>query len=195
MAQAATGEHKEKPGFGGKGGAGGDRGGSIRKSQVRIRISQDRIRRATHSIRKNTMPIYGEISSIRGEPMSIRNQPCPRRDGGMEVDGDMEVGSIKIKTLSIKINTQPGKMPVKELELRAAGSYIRVLSRPRCRFKGRRVLVCSSRCFLDDRFAPKNLPLQFLVCFKPPLCQHIQSSCHIPAAIPLHLNEHPESLL
>ena len=39
--------------------------------------------------------------------MSIRNQPCPRRDGGMEVDGDMEVGSIKIKTLSIKINTQP----------------------------------------------------------------------------------------
>ena len=51
--------------------------------------------------------IYGEISSIRGEPMSIRNQPCPRRDGGMEVDGDMEVGSIKIKTLSIKINTQP----------------------------------------------------------------------------------------
>ena len=110
VAQAATGEHKEKPGFGEKGGAGGDRGGaggSIRKSQVRIRISQDRIRRATHSIRKNTMPIYGEISSIRGEPMSIRNQPCPRRDGGMEVDGDMEVGSIKIKTLSIKINTQP----------------------------------------------------------------------------------------
>ena len=109
VAQAATGEHKEKPGFGGKGGAGGGRGGggSIRKSQVRIRISQDRIRRATHSIRKNTMPIYGEISSIRGEPMSIRNQPCPRRDGGMEVDGDMEVGSIKIKTLSIKINTQP----------------------------------------------------------------------------------------
>ena len=39
--------------------------------------------------------------------MSIRNQPCPRRDGGMEVDGDMEVGSIKIKTLSRKINTQP----------------------------------------------------------------------------------------
>ena len=39
--------------------------------------------------------------------MSIRNQPCPRRDGGMEVDGDMEVGSIKIKTLSIKMNTQP----------------------------------------------------------------------------------------
>ena len=25
----------------------------------------------------------------------------------MEVDGDMEVGSIKIKILSIKINTQP----------------------------------------------------------------------------------------
>ena len=96
--------------LGGRAGAGGGRGGgggSIRKSQVRIRISQDRIRRATHSIRKNTMPIYGEISSIRGEPMSIRNQPCPRRDGGMEVDGDMEVGSIKIKTLSIKINTQP----------------------------------------------------------------------------------------
>ena len=86
---------------------GGEGRGSIRKSQVRIRISQDRIRRATHSIRKNTMPIYGEISSIRGEPMSIRNQPCLRRDGGMEVDGDMEVGSIKIKTLSIKINTQP----------------------------------------------------------------------------------------
>ena len=39
--------------------------------------------------------------------MSIRNQPCPRRDGSMEVDGDMEVGSIKIKTLSIKINSQP----------------------------------------------------------------------------------------
>ena len=39
--------------------------------------------------------------------MSIRNQPCPQRDGGMEVDGDMEVGSIKIKTLSVKINTQP----------------------------------------------------------------------------------------
>ena len=39
--------------------------------------------------------------------MSIRNQPCPRRDGGMEVDGDMQVGSIKNKTLSIKINTQP----------------------------------------------------------------------------------------
>ena len=89
-----------------QGGTGGE-GGSKRKSQVRIRISQDRIRRATHSIRKNTMPIYGEISSIRGEPMSIRNQPCPRRDGGMEVDGDVEVGSIKIKSLSIKINTQP----------------------------------------------------------------------------------------
>ena len=41
--------------------------------------------------------------------MSIRIQPCPRRDGGMEVDGDMEVGSLKIKTLSIKINTQPKK--------------------------------------------------------------------------------------
>ena len=27
VAQAATGEHKEKPGFGGKGGAGGGRGG------------------------------------------------------------------------------------------------------------------------------------------------------------------------
>ena len=55
VAQAATGEHKEKPGFGGKGGAGGTggEGGSIRKSQVRIR-------RATHSIRKNTIPIYGE---------------------------------------------------------------------------------------------------------------------------------------
>ena len=90
-----------------RGGPGGGGGGSIRKSQVRVRISQERVRRATHSIRKNTMPIYGEISSIRGEPMSIRNQPCPRRDGGMEVDGDMEVGSIKIKTLSIKINTQP----------------------------------------------------------------------------------------
>ena len=93
--------------LGGRAEQGGTGGGSIRKSQVRIRISQDRIRRATHSIRKNTMPIYGEISSIRGEPMSIRNQPCPQRDGGMEVDGDMEVGSIKIKTLSIKINTQP----------------------------------------------------------------------------------------
>ena len=29
VAQAATGEHKEKPGFGGKGGAGGDRGGGV----------------------------------------------------------------------------------------------------------------------------------------------------------------------
>ena len=49
VAQAATGEHKEKPGFGGRaeqGGTGG-RAGSIRKSQVRIRISQDRTRGAT----------------------------------------------------------------------------------------------------------------------------------------------------
>ena len=42
--------------------------------------------------------------------MSIRNQPCPRRDGGIEVDGDMEVGSITNKTLSIKINTQPSNL-------------------------------------------------------------------------------------
>ena len=85
------GEHKEKPG------SHKDKPGSHMESNPQQR----------HSIRKNTMPIYGEISSIRGEPMSIRNQPCPQRDGGMEVDGDMEVGSIKIKTLSIKINTQP----------------------------------------------------------------------------------------
>ena len=85
------GEHKEKPG------SHKDKPGSHMESNPQQR----------HSIRKNTMPIYGEISSIRGEPMSIRNQPCPRRDGGMEVDGDMEVGSIKIKTLSIKIIPSP----------------------------------------------------------------------------------------
>ena len=106
--QALTGfleGHKEEPGSGGKGGDRGGRGGEHKEKP-----GSHKDKPGSHkgsNLRKHTVPIYGEISSIRGEPMSIRNQPCPRRDGGMEVDGDMEAGSIKIKTLSRKINTQP----------------------------------------------------------------------------------------
>ena len=39
--------------------------------------------------------------------MKISKQPCRRQDGGMEVDGDMEVASINIKTLSIKPSPLP----------------------------------------------------------------------------------------
>ena len=62
---------------------------STQKGQLRINTETD--------------SIDGDASGIRGEPMKISKQPCRRRDGGMEVDGDMEVASINIKTLSIKI--------------------------------------------------------------------------------------------
>ena len=61
------------------------------------------------SIKPETYSLDAETSGIRGEPMSTSKQPCRRRDGGMEVDGEMEVASIKTQTLSIKITTQPEK--------------------------------------------------------------------------------------
>ena len=42
------------------------------------------------SIKTETDSTDAETWGIRGEPMSIRKQPCR-----MEVDGDMELGSIE----------------------------------------------------------------------------------------------------
>ena len=107
VAQAATGGHKEKPGFGGKGGAGGDRGGGGGEHKEKPDSHKEKPGSHKESNPQHKKKYHAHIWGNLEHKMSIRNQPCPRRDGGMEVDGDMQVGSIKNKTLSIKINTQP----------------------------------------------------------------------------------------
>ena len=73
MVQGATGEHKEKPGFGSEGAG---RRGSIRTSQVSIRKSPVRIRKSPVRIRAETVSIK-KVGSIRGETHSIKKKPCP----------------------------------------------------------------------------------------------------------------------
>ena len=63
VAQGATGEHTEKPGFGSEGAG---RWGSIRKRQVSIRKSPVRIRKS---------PVH-----IRAETVSIKNRAHKGRD-------------------------------------------------------------------------------------------------------------------
>ena len=71
------------------------------------RRRRDSTRKGQISIKQDTNSIKGEAAGIRGKPVGIRKQTCRQQDGDMEMDGDMAVDSVKIKTLSIKIKARP----------------------------------------------------------------------------------------